>query len=271
MKLWEVSADAVDGASSAEAALRRGLEEQRPYELAVLDLQMPEMDGMMLARRISRDPVLKGTRMVMLSSSHERPDSNTLRDCGLLSFMLKPVKRAQLHQCLVEALAAPMPGEELDRTGARSRGASSRKAASDALPVVDPGALGGLRILLAEDNLTNRLLAQKMLDRIGCRAETATNGVEILHAVETIPVDVILMDCLMPEMDGYETTRRLRERERAGGQRIHIIAMTANAMREDRERCLAAGMDDYLPKPVRRDELRAALVRAYEAISGPLG
>ncbi len=268
LKLWEVSADAVDGASSAEAALRRGLEEQRPYELAVLDLQMPEVDGMMLARRISRDPVLKGTRMVMLSSSHERPDSNTLRDCGLLSFMLKPVKRAQLHQCLVEALAAPMAGDEVDRAGTRSRTPVPQASASGALPTVDPGALGGLRILLAEDNLTNRLLAQKMLERIGCRAETAMNGVEVMHAVETIPVDVILMDCLMPEMDGYETTRRLRERERAGAPRIHIIAMTANAMREDRERCLAAGMDDYLPKPVRREELRAALVRAYEAISG---
>lgn len=271
LKLWEVSADAVDGASAAESALRRGLEEQRPYELAVLDLQMPEVDGMMLARRISRDPVLKGTRMVMLSSSHERPDSNTLRDCGLLSFMLKPVKRAQLHQCLVEALAAAMPGQDGDRATARNRPAAPQTSATGALPMADPGALAGLRILLAEDNLTNRLLAQKMLERIGCRAETAMNGVEVLHAVETIPVDVILMDCLMPEMDGYETTRRLRERERAGARRIHIIAMTANAMREDRERCLAAGMDDYLPKPVRREELRAALVRAYEAVSGSTG
>jgi CheY-like chemotaxis protein len=132
---------------------------------------------------------------------------------------------------------------------------------------VDPGLLGGLRILVAEDNLTNRLLAQKMLERIGCRADTVMNGLEVLRAVETIPVDVILMDCLMPEMDGYETARRLREREKAGAPRIHIIAMTANAMREDRERCLAAGMDDYLPKPVRREELRAALERAYEAVS----
>jgi CheY-like chemotaxis protein len=106
-----------------------------------------------------------------------------------------------------------------------------------------------------------------MLERIGCRADTVMNGLEVLRAVETIPVDVILMDCLMPEMDGYETARRLREREKAGAPRIHIIAMTANAMREDRERCLAAGMDDYLPKPVRREELRAALERAYEAVS----
>jgi len=267
LKLWEVSADAVDGAPAAETALRRGLAEQRPYELAVLDLQMPEVDGMMLARRISRDPVLRGTRLVMLSSSHERPDANTLRDCGLLSFMLKPVKRAQLHQCLVEALAASLPGEDGDRSGARSRVTASPPTTPSALAIVDPGALGGLRILLAEDHQTNRLLAQKMLERIGCRAEMAMNGVEVLHAVENIPVDVILMDCLMPEMDGYETTRRLRERERSGARRIHIIAMTANAMREDRERCLSAGMDDYLPKPVRREELRAALLRAYNAIS----
>ncbi len=267
LKLWEVSADAVDGAAAAEAALRRGLDEQRPYELAVLDLQMPEVDGMMLARRISRDPLLRRTRMVMLSSSHERPDSHTLRDCGLLSFILKPVKRAQLHQCLLEALAATLPGEVVPRAGGRNPTSSGQASASGSLSTVDPGLLGGLRILVAEDNLTNRLLAQKMLERIGCRADTVMNGLEVLRAVETIPVDVILMDCLMPEMDGYETARRLREREKAGAPRIHIIAMTANAMREDRERCLAAGMDDYLPKPVRREELRAALERAYEAVS----
>jgi CheY-like chemotaxis protein len=185
----------------------------------------------------------------------------------LLAFLLKPVKRAQLHQCLVEALAAPLPGFE-PPPGAVQRRPSTRSGDHSAGgTVVEPEELGRLRILLAEDNLTNRLLAVKMLERLGCRADTALNGLEVLHAVEAARFDIILMDCLMPEMDGYETTRRLRERERNGAPKVHIIAMTANAMREDRERCLAAGMDDYLAKPVRREELRSALVRAYEAVT----
>jgi CheY-like chemotaxis protein len=267
LKLWEVVAEAVQDAASAETRMREAIRDGRPYDLAVLDLQMPDVDGMMLARRIHRDPVLGATRMVMLSSAHERPDSGALRDAGLLAFLLKPVKRAQLHQCLVEALAAPLPGFE-PPPGAVQRRPSTRSGDHSAGgTVVEPEELGRLRILLAEDNLTNRLLAVKMLERLGCRADTALNGLEVLHAVEAARFDIILMDCLMPEMDGYETTRRLRERERNGAPKVHIIAMTANAMREDRERCLAAGMDDYLAKPVRREELRSALVRAYEAVT----
>lgn len=268
LKLWEVVADAVADAAAAESRLRDALRDGQAYDLAVLDLQMPDVDGMMLARRIHRDPVLCATRMVMLSSAHERPDSGALRDAGLLAFLLKPVKRAQLHQCLVEALAAPLPGSEPPMGAFRKRPSTRSGDHSAGGTVVEPGELGRLRILLAEDNLTNRLLAVKMLERLGCRAETALNGLEVLHAVETAHFDIVLMDCLMPEMDGYETTRRLRERERNGAPRIHIIAMTANAMREDRERCLAAGMDDYLAKPVRREELKSALVRAYEAVTG---
>jgi CheY-like chemotaxis protein len=204
--------------------------------------------------------------MVMLSSAHERPDSGALRDAGLLAFLLKPVKRAQLHQCLVEALAAPLPGSEPPPGTVQKRPSTRSGDHSAGGTVVEPAELGRLRILLAEDNLTNRLLAVKMLERLGCRADTALNGLEVLHAVEAARFDIILMDCLMPEMDGYETTRRLRERERNGAPKVRIIAMTANAMREDRERCLAAGMDDYLAKPVRREELRSALVRAYEVV-----
>lgn len=266
LKLWEVVAEAVEDAAAAETRMREAIRDGRPYDLAVLDLQMPDVDGMMLARRIHRDPVLGATRMVMLSSAHERPDSGALRDAGLLAFLLKPVKRAQLHQCLVEALAAPLPGSEPPPGVVQKRPSTRSGDHSAGGTVVEPSELGRLRILLAEDNLTNRLLAVKMLERLGCRADTALNGLEVLHAVEAARFDIILMDCLMPEMDGYETTRRLRERERNGAPKVRIIAMTANAMREDRERCLAAGMDDYLAKPVRREELRSALVRAYEVV-----
>jgi signal transduction histidine kinase/CheY-like chemotaxis protein len=269
LKLWEVRAEAVDGSVAAEKRLREAVGEGAPFDLAVLDLQMPDVDGMTLARKIYRDPVMRVTRMVMLSSAYERPGAAALRDAGLLAFLLKPAKRAQLHQCLLEALAAPIPGTEPSGIEPPKRPSTRSGDHSAGGTVVEPDELGRLRILLAEDNLTNRLLAVKMLERIGCRTETVLNGLEVLHAVEAARFDIILMDCLMPEMDGYETTRRLRERERNGSPRVHIIAMTANAMREDRDRCLAVGMDDYLTKPVRREELRSALVRAYEAINGP--
>ena len=124
------------------------------------------------------------------------------------------------------------------------------------------------KLLIVDDHQANLETLEAMLANEGYLIHTAKSGKAAITKAEEIHPDIILLDVMMPEMDGYETTRRLRERERAGAPRIHIIAMTANAMREDRERCLAAGMDDYLPKPVRREELRAALVRAYEAISG---
>ena len=290
LKHWDVTVEAVEHGEAALTLLRSGIGSGRPFDLAILDLQMPNMDGLELASIISQDPLLRSTRMVMLSSSHERPPDKIVRDAGLHSFMLKPVKRSQLHQCLLEAFAAPLPGETPTPTSPQqphphspsnpfenppSRSIASspdephrRPDSTKPAPTTNPPN-HSLRILLAEDNVTNRLLAVKLLERMGYHTDIATNGAEALEAVKLKRYDVVLMDCLMPEMDGYEATRQLRELERRGAPRIRIIAMTANAMREDRERCLGCGMDDYLTKPVRREELSGALERARELLANP--
>jgi signal transduction histidine kinase/DNA-binding response OmpR family regulator len=284
LKHWDVTVEAVESGEAALKLLRSGIGSGRAFDLAILDLQMPNMDGLELASIVSQDPLLRSTRMVMLSSSHERPPEKIVREAGLHSFMLKPVKRSQLHQCLVEAFAAPTPGQQPPpppqphpHSPSNPLNPANRPDLSTSPEPNAPGdrptgastvvSTHNLRILLAEDNVTNRLLAVKLLERMGYRTDIATNGVEALAAVKLRQYDVVLMDCLMPEMDGYEATRQLRELERRGAPRIRIIAMTANAMREDRERCLACGMDDYLTKPVRREELSGALERSRELIT----
>ncbi|HEV8073841.1 MAG TPA: response regulator, partial [Opitutaceae bacterium] len=165
-------------------------------------------------------------------------------------------KQTLLHEALISILADRAP------TTVRAK----RPAAP---PVV---ASGKLRILVAEDNIVNQRVAMLQLERLGHRADVAANGLEVLSAIETVHYDVIFMDCHMPELDGYEATRRLRTREnerRARGEKftaLHIVAMTANAMQGDRETCLAAGMDDYISKPVRPAELAASLARAPAAV-----
>ncbi len=273
LKHWDVAVEAVASAEAALLTLRAASGSGHPFDLAILDLQMPVMDGLELASHISHDSILRYTRMVMLSSSHERPPEKIVREAGLHSFMLKPVKRSQLHQSLVEAFAASLPGEPERPAAPTVPGKPPPRATHPTPPPKSPDAAAPsipaatLRILLAEDNVTNRLLAVKLLDRLGYKTDIAANGVEVITAVNTKTYDVILMDCLMPEMDGYEATRQVRELERKGAPRVRIIAMTANAMREDRDRCLLCGMDDYLAKPVRREELANALDRSRELIA----
>jgi signal transduction histidine kinase/DNA-binding response OmpR family regulator len=263
LKLWEIQVEAVDGAAAAEERMSQALAAGKPFDLAILDLQMPGVDGLELARCLSRQQRFAKTRLIMLSSSHDRPSETVLQAARLRAFILKPVKRAQLHQTLVEALAPSEPPTPVPASGG-SHAPLAPVRAAEAAP--KPPSAQTLRILLAEDNATNRLLAIKLLERLGYRAELASNGLEVLAATTHRTYDVILMDCLMPELDGYETTRQLRAREAAGGPRLWIVAMTANAMREDRGKCLDAGMDDYVSKPVQRDLLRAAMERAERSV-----
>ncbi|HXB02823.1 MAG TPA: response regulator [Opitutaceae bacterium] len=225
------------------------------FDAALLDMQMPNMDGLTLAHHIHADPALADIKILILSSMGRTIPPAELAEAGIALTLMKPVKQSQLHDALVNVLAdrAPTP------VHARRPGTP---------PVV---ASGKLRLLVAEDNVVNQRVALLQLERLGHRADVAANGLEVLSATEIVHYDVIFMDCHMPELDGYEATRRLRTREnerRDRGEKftpLHIVAMTANAMQGDREICLAAGMDDYISKPVRPAELAACLARAPAA------
>jgi CheY-like chemotaxis protein len=202
-------------------------------------MQMPEMDGLALAREIKRHrPELP---LVLVTSLGGLPEARSSTEFA--AQLTKPVRASQLFDALMSVFAE----HESTPEAAGSDG--------DGKPV------STLRILLAEDNAVNQKLAIRLLERLGYRADLAENGLEVLEALERQPYDVVLMDVQMPELDGLDATRRIRERW-SEGERPRIIAMTANAMQEDREACLAAGMDDYVAKPIRPDELAEALGRA---------
>ena len=238
-------AGAVGGREALEA-MRRAHGQGTPFDLAILDMQMPEMDGLMLAREIKEDPALAGTRLVMLSSLGKHLDGAAFKAAGIEEYLVKPVHQSRLYDCLAEVM---------------SHGEGSHDPGAEIVPIVPPEACPALppaRVLLAEDNMINQKVALRQLAKLGYQADAAADGKEVLEALKRIPYDIILMDCQMPELDGYDTTRRIRKE---ATRPIHIIAMTAHAMQGDREKCLAAGMDDYLTKPVQLVELHAALGR----------
>ena len=239
--LWGMCARAA--ASGVEAL--RWLAEGEPFDVAILDMQMPEMDGAMLAERIRREPRGAALPLILLTSLGAEENARA-RGGGAPSpfaaVLTKPVKRAKLGVILAETCGAviralPAPAAPVDAE----------------LAVRLP-----LRILVAEDNAINQRVAVRLLERLGYRPDVVATGIEVLQALERQPYDVVLLDVQMPEMDGLETARRVCAR-RWSAPRPRLIAVTANAMHEDRRRCLEAGMDDYLSKPVRLDALRAVL------------
>ncbi|MDQ3993282.1 MAG: PAS domain S-box protein, partial [Actinomycetota bacterium] len=237
---WGMLAHATASPVEALEWLRRG----DPFDIALLDMQMPEMDGVTLAAEIRRQRDGRMLPLVMLTSLGRRVD-----DAGVefAAHLAKPIKASHLYDALIGVVA---------RQPARERTSTPTAAPAE----IDPGAELPLRILLAEDNDVNQKLALALLRKLGYRADVAGNGVEALAALRRQPYDVVLMDVEMPEMDGLEATRRIRD-EWPDDERPRVIAITANAMQGDREMCLAAGMDDYLSKPIRPEELSAALAR----------
>ena len=220
-----------------------------PFDLAILDMQMPDMDGLTLAGEIRRVRDAQSLPLVMLTSLGRREADP--RAAEFAAHLTKPVKASQLHDRLVGIFAG-----EVGRP---------RDSAPEWRLDPEMGQRLPLRILLAEDNAINQKLALKVLERMGYRADVAANGLEAIAALERQPYDIVLMDVQMPELDGLEATRRIRERW-PDGRGPRIVAMTANAMQGDREECLAAGMDDYLTKPIQVIELQATLAHWGEAI-----
>jgi CheY-like chemotaxis protein len=243
-----LSDEAEDGAQVL-LLLQTAVAQGTPYDLAILDFQMPVMDGIELTCRIKADAALQFTPLVMLSSLGMRDDIQAARQAGVSAHLTKPIRQSQLFDCLATLLGQPLP-----------QPAPSRALPSD-LPRVASLPTSRSLILLAEDNVVNQKLAVRLLEKMGCRCDVVANGAEAVAAVQRIAYALVLMDCQMPEIDGFEATKTIRESEQGTNTHIPIVAMTANAMQGDRERCLEAGMDDYVSKPIKPETLRTVLIR----------
>ncbi len=244
---WQMKPALADGGWTALAALERALEARKPFRLVLLDAQMPEMDGFALAEMIKQNPKLAGATIMMLTSAGQRGDAARCRELGIAAYLIKPIKQSDLLQAILIALGKPV--RDFERPALITRH-SLREARR------------GLRILLAEDNHVNRELAVRLLEKRGHLVVVASNGREALAALEKVGFggfDLVLMDVQMPVMDGFETAATIRAKERATGAHLTIIAITAHAMKGDRERCLAAGMDGYISKPIQAQELFDAI------------
>jgi len=224
--------------------LREAAKAADPFHLVILDQIMPEMDGEALGRAIKAEPALKQTPLVMLTSWGRRGDAARVREIGFSAYLTKPIKHSQLFDCLVTVLGKePARAKEDEKPPLVTRHtlAEARRKA---------------RILLVEDNIVNQKLATRLLEKMGYRSDAVGNGREAVKALETVAYDVVLMDVQMPEMDGYEATRVIRDPQSSvQNHEVPIIAMTANAMKGDRERCIKAGMDDYVSKPIEPKKL----------------
>lgn len=242
--------------------LRSGATQGQPYDLAILDLMMPGMDGFELARRIKADPLIATTHLVMLTSYGQRGDGLTAHEVGVAACLTKPIRQSQLFDCLTSIVSQPSVESGRDT-------APVNKAAQTITRHVlkETRTVTSKLILLAEDNIVNQKVAVRQLQKLGYRADAVANGREAIEALERIPYDVVLMDCQMPEMDGYEATAEIRRRE---GKTKHtmIVAMTAHALQGDRQKCIAAGMDDYISKPVKPEELGQVLQRVFAGSEG---
>jgi PAS domain S-box-containing protein len=247
---WEMRNGIATTGAEALSQLRRAAREGDPYHLGIIDQQMPDMDALTLARTIKADPAIADTRLILLASFGKRVSLGELHASGFTNCCFKPVRQSSLFDCLANAM-----GEALAKL---PRANSKQQCPSLFIPP-----RRNARVLIAEDNRVNQLVALGQLKQLGYTADTASNGRAALNALEHGQYEIILMDCQMPELDGYETTRSIRARK-GSFQQPYIIAMTAHAMTGDSEKCLAAGMDDYVSKPVVLEMLAAALARGTE-------
>ena len=241
-----------DGAVAALAALATALDEGRPFDVAVVDYMMPGCDGFELGQRITADPRLRSTRLVLLTSARGTRGVDEFAKLGFAAYLLKPVSYRELRECLCRVVSSDARHWHAQTqpivTGEQLRDASDQR-----------------RLLLAEDHPVNQKVARGTLEKLGYKVDIVDNGAEAVAAWETGRYDLVLMDCQMPVMDGYQATREIRRRER-GDARIPIVALTADAMKGTEQQCLAAGMDDYLTKPLDRARLAATLKRRLDAV-----
>ncbi len=248
-----VPVEAVDG-KKALAEMGNAFEAGAPYRLLLLDLLIPDMDGFEVAERVKASPFGADVEIILLTSVGQKGDTRRCKELGISGYLLKPVKQPELLDAITMALGQP-----------------SREGGAVITRHLIREARRRLSILLAEDNIVNQKLAVKLLEKRGYQVAVASNGREAVDAFEGERFDLILMDVQMPEMDGLEATRLIREKEAEGNKHIPILAMTAHAMKGDREECLAAGMDDYLSKPFKPKELYSMIEKVAFGPSGKKG
>lgn len=245
---WGMICDEAENATVAYEMLEQAAEENNLYDLIMIDMQMPEIDGMTLGAQIKANPTLAEVPLVMFTSTDRRDNVRHALDIGFAAYLVKPIKASRLFDTIMTVLGEANIKIAKPQTETVSSEPESKQE----------GPVRKLRILLAEDNVVNQKVALKQLESLGYKADVAANGSEVLKLLEKVPYDLILMDCQMPILDGYDTTREIH---RLYSKPPAIVAMTANAMKEDVEKCLNAGMDDYLSKPVSKAMLAAMLER----------
>ena len=269
LRSWGCHFDEASSGAEALDKLRKAVAEGNPFDIAIIDMQMPEMDGEALGRKIKEDPDLMSASMIMLTSVGERGQTARMKEVGFAAYLTKPVKQSQLYDCLTTVAGMQRVGKERPSAPIVTRHSISEDQKRN------------IRILVAEDNVINQKVALHILENLGYRADAVANGHEAIEALEMIAYDLVLMDVQMPEMDGLEATRKIRTREKelkaeessklkaedgtalsafslqpsARSERVPIVAMTAHAMQGDKERCLEAGMDDYTTKPIDPEHL----------------
>jgi signal transduction histidine kinase/DNA-binding response OmpR family regulator len=250
---WGMVPVAVGSGREALEVLENG-PTQATFDVAILDLQMPDMDGLELAGSITANPRFAALPIVILTSLGQRGHAAAAEAAGVAGYLTKPVRRAHLERCLLEVIGRGAVGTD---SGAATSPLSTRSLVTRHT-LAETRTHERAHVLLAEDNVVNQRVATKLLEKLGCTVDLAVNGLRAVEALQISRYDVVIMDCQMPLMDGFEATRAIRTAE-GTGRRTPIVAMTANAMTGDRERCIEAGMDGYLTKPVRPDELAAAI------------
>jgi two-component system, sensor histidine kinase and response regulator len=245
LRMWQACPVAAASAQQGLSLMRSAAEQGHPFSLVLTDAHMPGMDGFDLALQIKSSPHLAASVILMLTSGPQQGDLARCRDLGVSAYLTKPVRRGELRAAIGGALASHSRRQQPEE-----------QPAENPLPAVfETLRSSPLRILVAEDNLVNQRLTKRILDKEGHHVVLAADGKEALAAWLNQPFDLILMDMQMPEMDGFETTSAIRHAEAASNSHIPIVALTAHAMTGDRDRCLAAGMDDYLSKPIRQSDL----------------
>ena len=246
---WGMICDTAVNGEEGLVKLYDAFDADLPYDFTVLDMHMPDMNGLEVAKTIQKNPALKDLRMIMLTSVGYRGHAKKARESGITAYLTKPVRQLDLYTTFIKVLGFT----QRDQT----------KSIITKYDIIDNAPQFDLAVLLAEDNETNQEVALAMLRKFGCRVDLVENGRLVLEALDERPYDLILMDCQMPEMDGYSATQEIRSMEEKAGNkdRILIVALTAHALAGDRERCLEAGMDGYMSKPFRQDQMQNMLLQ----------
>jgi CheY-like chemotaxis protein len=246
---WGMEGHTATDISQILTMLSSAIIAERPYDIVVLDGQPSEGGEPEVIRAIRTNPAFASTRLVFLATVGHRGDSERVREAGVDAYLTKPLRASDLFACLRAVLEQPAMAQ------APGKALITRHTLAEIQQQDQP------RILIVEDNPINQKLAVRLLDKMGYRGDIAANGWEALNALERVSYNLVLMDCQMPEMDGFEATRRIRQRDRQRGEHTPIVAVTAHAAKGDKERCFAVGMDAFITKPVKPEELRAAVLR----------